>query len=335
LTRKLQIAFLLLITSFCFSTHAQTVSIEVLQQGNSFKDSSYYDIMQVGEKYWIGGKYGILQTIDDKGNLSAIDYPSEKVDIYKFDRFDEQNIIACGDKGVIYKHNLTDKTWKTIKVKGYENSCFYNMVVVNSTKVYICGGKSKIAHSGKTVPNGFILESNDGGISWKRIYFNPFQMVWCVKYNPFNERVYALMYTPNKTKLFVLNDEKWKKKNKIGKNIFHEVQFLDKDNYVATGGWIGKKGEIYHNRNRVIIPGSGLLWGRVAGPKYDIYSACDGQIVLDDKSGNFQVFGAKLNKAFSIYETIFTSAHTAIAIGSARTILMIKIEDPASEVGGI
>ncbi len=303
------------------------VSIEVLQQGDSYADSSYYDILPVKDKFWIGGKYGILQTIDQQGNLTRIDYPSQQVDIYKFDRFDENNLIACGDKGIIYKHNLLKNEWGIIKVRGYEKSCFYNMVVTDDSTVYICGGKSRIAHSGKTIPNGFILKSTDRGLTWKRIYHNPTKMVWCVKLNPFNEKVYALMYAPNRTKLFSLEGDKWRLKHKIGKSIFHEVQFLDSERFVATGGWIGKRGRIYENDRKTIFQNSGLLWGRVEGPRYNIYSACNGQIVLDDKKGNFRVFGAKLNKAFSIYETIFTSGNTALAIGSARTILRITITD--------
>lgn len=311
----------------CLHAQAQDVSIKVLQQGITYTDSSYYDIIPVEDKFWIGGKYGTLKSIDAEGNLANIAYPSQQLDIYKLDKFDEQTIIACGDKGVIYKHNLLTKNWQTIKVKGYENACFYNMVVVSESEIYICGGRSAIAHSKKTVPNGFILKSVDGGITWKKIYSNPFKMVWCVKYNPFNKKVYALMYTPNKTHLYELQGEKWKRKNKIGNSIFHEIQFLDADNYVVTGGWMGKTGRIYSNNEKKILPTSGLIWGRVEGNKYDIYSAGNGQIVLDDKSGNYQIHGVKLNKAFNIYETVFTSDNTAIAIGSARTVLLITIID--------
>ena len=47
--------------------------------------------------------------------------------------------------------------------------------------------------------------------------------------------------------------------------------------------------------------------------------------------GNYHCYAAKLNKDFNIYETVFTSDSTAIAIGSARTILMIKIEENTSD----
>ncbi len=325
LKRLPKIIFGILVLLTCGVSYSQKVAIQVLQQGVSYSDSSYYDIIPVGDKFWIGGKYGTLKLIDSEGNLSNIDYPSENVDIYKMDHFDDQNLIIGADKGVIYKHNLVSKTWETIKLKGYEKACFYNLTVVNDSTAFIAGGNSAIAHSDKTIPFGFILKTIDKGLTWAKVYQNAFKMVWCVKYNPFNKKVYALMYTPNKTHLYSFDNKKWQREQKIGNSIFHEIQFENEKDFVAMGGWMGKKGRIHHNKQKQEIPKAGLIWGRVSNGKYDIYSACDGKIVLGDKSGNYKVFGEKLNKAYNIYETVFTSPITAIAIGSARTILLIKI----------
>ncbi|CAH0996888.1 hypothetical protein EMA8858_03023 [Emticicia aquatica] len=320
-----KITFGLLLFSTCGVSYSQKINIQVLQQGTSYSDSSYYDIIPVGDKFWIGGKYGTLKSIDAEGNLANISYPSEQVDIYKLDHFDKDNLIISGDKGIIYKHNLVKNSWETIKIKGYEKSCFYNLTVVNDSTAFICGGKSSIAHSEKTIPFGFILKTTDKGNTWKRVYKNPFKMVWCVKYNVFDKRVYALMYTPNKTHLYSFVKNNWIRKQKIGNSIFHEIQFENEKDFIAMGGWMGKKGRIHTNNQQLEINKSGLLWGRVTNQKYEIYSACDGQVVLSDKFGNYRVFGEKLNKAFNIYETVFTSPTTAIAIGSARTVLLLNI----------
>lgn len=329
-----KIIFCLLLSLTLSTSYSQRVSIQVLQQGVSYSDSSYYDIIPVGDKFWIGGKYGTLKTIDSEGNLNNISYPNLQVDIYKLDYFDKNNLIISGDKGIVYKHNLNSNTWETIKIKGFEKSCFYNLTVVNDSTAYICGGKSAIAHSKKTVPFGFILKTTDKGKTWTQVYKNAFKMVWCVKYNILDHKVYALMYTPNKTHLFALENEKWERRQKIGNSIFHEIQFENTEDFIAMGGWMGKKGRIHHKNQKLELPHSGLLWGRVTNEKYEIYSACNGQIVLGDKAGNYKVFGEKLNKAFNIYETVFTSPTTAISIGSARTILMLKIieENPISRI---
>lgn len=328
-----QITSIILLLLTALAVCAQEVNIQVLQQGTSFSDSSFYDIIPVANQFWIGGKYGTLKASDAQGQLSDISYPNQHVDIYKFDRFDDQNLIACGDKGVIYKHNLVSKTWEVIRVKGYEKACFYNMAVVNDSTAFICGGNSAIAHSQKTVPLGFILKSIDRGRTWKKVYSNPFQMVWCVKYNPHNQQVYALMYTPNKTFLYALSNDQWKRQEKIGNSIFHEIQFDSPSQYVAMGGWIGKKGRVHRNRQRSEIPLSGLVWGRVTNHKYELYTACNGQILLGDNAGKYKRFGIKLNDQFSIYEAVFTSENTALAIGSAQTLLKITIQPAPPTVG--
>ena len=321
------ITFVYAIIAACCSAGAQEVHIQVLQQGTTFKDSSYYDIVPVGNDYWIGGKYGILKSSDSEGNLSDIAYPNQHVDIYKIDRFDPQHLIACADKGIVYKHDLVAKTWEVVQVKGYEKACFYNMAVVNDSTAFVCGGNTAIAHSQKTIPLGFILKTTDRGRTWRKVYSNAFKMVWCVKYNPHNQQVYALMYTPNRTHLYALEKERWQRKQKIGNSIFHEIQFENATDFVATGGWIGKKGRIYRNNQKQIIKEVGLIWGRVSNDRYHLYTACNGQIVLDTKSGNCKRFGVKLNNRFSIYEAIFTSAHTALAIGSAQTLLHITVKE--------
>ena len=312
-------------------TRAQDVEFRVLKQGTSFSDSSYYDIMPVAEaQYWICGKYGTLKTIDTAGNLANVSYPSLGVDIYKMDKFDAYNIIACGDGGVIYHHNLRTKTWQTLKLKGYENACFYNMCVVDAETVFICGGSSAIAHSKKTIPRGFILKSADRGQTWTKVYGNALKMVWCVKLNPHNGQVYALVYAPNRTHLYAYEDNKWVRKEKIGNSIFHEVQFDNEYDYVAVGGWIGKKGRLYSRYHQQIFENTGLIWSKTAGPKYDLYTACDGKVILDDRHGNRKTYGVKLNDAFNIYKAVFTSSHTAIAVGTAQTILMLTVSPAAA-----
>ena len=321
--------YLLFIVLFLPATYckAQQLTVDILQQGNSYTDSSYYDIIKVNNKFWICGKYGILKEIDEKGNIENIHYPSKSLDIYKLENINEEKIIASGDKGTIYIHDLITKTWEVIEVKGYENSCFYNLAVDEQNKIFVVGGNSRIAHSGKSMPNGFILTSLDFGKTWKKEFHNFLNMVWCVKKNPFTGKMYALMYSPNKTYLFGNEDGKWVKKQKIGNSIFHEIQFTDKTNFVATGGWIGKNGRIYSTTTKKVIENSGLLWSRVKNENYTIFTGCNGNIVLENKNGKIELFETTLNKAFSIYEAIFISSNTAYAIGSGRTILKLNIEE--------
>jgi hypothetical protein len=308
-------------------TKAQDIVVDILQQGNSFADSSYYDIIKVQDKYWVGGKYGILKTLDAEGRIENIPYPSEGLDIYKLENLNDETILASGDKGTLYIHDLKTKLWKTIKVKNYENACFYNLTVDNQKNIFLSGGNSKIAHSGKSIPNGFVLVSKDMGQTWQRIYKNTFNMVWCVKNNPFDEKIYGLMYTPNRTNLMVFENNKWVKKQKLGNSIYHEVQFESKDKFVATGGWVGKKGRIHNTDYKKVYNNTGLLWSRVKNDKYTLFTGCDGNIILETPDQKTLLHHTALNMPFSIYEAIFINQNTAYAIGSGRTLLKISISE--------
>jgi len=322
-----RILLLILLIFNVSHTFAQDISVDILQQENSFADSSYYDIIRVQDKFWIGGKYGILKALDDNGRLENIKYPSEGLDIYKLENLDDETILASGDKGTLYIHNLKTKVWKTIKIKNYENACFYNLAVDNQKNIYLSGGNSKIAHSGKSIPNGFVLVSADMGQTWKRTYKNVFNMVWCIKHNPFDNKMYGLMYSPNRTNLMVFEGNKWIKKQKLGNSIYHEVQFENKDKFVATGGWIGKKGRIHGTDFKRVYDNIGLLWSRVKNDKYTIFTGCDGNIVLENAEQKTLVHHTSLNMPFSIYEAIFINQNTAYAIGSGRTLLKISISE--------
>ncbi|MBP6618774.1 MAG: hypothetical protein KA188_00895 [Leadbetterella sp.] len=321
--------FLLLIIILFNLTHtkAQDISVDILQQGNSFADSSYYDIIKVENKYWIGGKYGILKSLDAEGKIENVSYPSEGLDIYKLENLDDETVLASGDKGTLFIHNLKTKSWKTIRVKNYENACFYNLAVDAQKNIYLSGGNSKIAHSGKSIPNGFVLVSSDMGNTWTRIYSNTFNMVWCIKNNPYNNKIYGLMYAPNRTNLMAFENNRWVKKQKLGNSIYHEVQFEGENQFVATGGWIGKKGRIHSTNHKKIFNDSGLLWSRVKNEKYTLFTGCDGNIVLETLGQKPKVYHTKLNLPFSLYEAIFINQNTAFAIGSGRTLLKISISE--------
>ena len=85
-----------------FPVLGQDLSIDILQQGETYEDSSYYDILEVRDEYWIAGKYGTLKKYTVSEGLTNVTYPSLGVDIYKMDRLGEEKIIASGDKGTVY-----------------------------------------------------------------------------------------------------------------------------------------------------------------------------------------------------------------------------------------
>lgn len=310
-----------------FNLSGQSLDIKILQQGTAYTDSSFYDIIEVEDAYWIAGKYGILKSYTDESGLENISYPSRGVDIYKMAFNQKGELLAAGDQGVIYKYDLSEGSWKVKSLKGYEKSCFYNLTKAEDGTLYISGGNTKIAHSRKSIPRGFILRSTDNGNTWQEIYRNLFRMVWSVQENPFDHSLYALMYTPNKTHLYELNGKGWAKREKIGNTIYHYIDWQSEDKYIASGGWIGKKGRIHLNQSEVVMENTGLIWSRTENERYELYTACNGTLVLGNKKGEYQTFHKKLNRSFSLYEAVFISPNEALVIGSARTLLKVKINE--------
>jgi hypothetical protein len=58
------------------NAQAQHMTIDVIQQGESYQDSSYYDIIEVKNEYWICGKYGTMKSINSTGEIGNINSPS-------------------------------------------------------------------------------------------------------------------------------------------------------------------------------------------------------------------------------------------------------------------
>jgi hypothetical protein len=135
------------------------------------------------------------------------------------------------------------------------------------------------------------------------------------------------MYSPNRTNLMVYENNHWVKKQKLGISIYHEIQFEGENQFVATGGWIGKKGRIHSTNHKKVFNDSGLLWSRVKNEKYTLFTGCDGNIVLETSNQKTLVHHTNLNKPFSLYEAIFINESTAFVIGSGRTLLKISISE--------
>ena len=309
--------------------------MSVLQQGTGFEDSAYYDILKVDEaNYWLVGKYGIISNYNLDGNITAVNYPSNHNDIYKIDKFDEQNYIACADKGNLYFYNTISKEWKSKQITGFENSCFYNITVIDKKSALICGGGSAIAHSNKAIPNGFIIKTTDGGETWTKVYSSPFKMIWSVDFNSVTKQASALVYVPNHTNLFTSNDEgdKWTNERKIGQGIYYDLETGDKQEKICYGGKINGNGKLqYGSDEEIEFKESGLIWSKTVLDNYEIMTACNGNILFSDNGVNRQLIHTTLTDKFSLYKAAFVSPTQAIVVGSGKTILLVNIQQTVTQ----
>lgn len=316
------------------SVVAQSVSVDILQQGKSFDDSAYYDILKVDQNnYWLVGKYGIISNYNINGTISSVNYPSNHNDIYNIDRFDDNNIIACADKGCIYFYNSLTKNWKSKQIEGFENSCFYNIVIIDKMSALICGGRSAIAHSKKAIPNGFIIKTTDGGQTWTKVYSSSFKMVWSLDYNFQTNKASALIYFPNHTTLYSSDDKgsSWNQTGRIGKGIYYDLEYNEDNKSVCYGGKINGSGKLkYYSSNVRKFEKSGLIWSKTGSGNYEIMTACNGNILFSENKENWNLIHTELADRFSLYKAEFINPSQAIIVGSGKTILLLNVNQNLS-----
>lgn len=311
---------------------AQPPSIQVWMQGSGYRDSSFYDILPLaGGECWVAGKYGILKEVHADGKITSVSYPSLGIDIYRLGAFDEDHLIACADKGVVYLHQPSAKIWKTVKVDGYEKSCFYSLKVVNNTTAFLCGGNSKIAHSQKAIPRGFILKTEDGGITWKEVYRNWGQMVWDLAWDSEGNTCTALIYSPNKTWLYRSDaqGENWKKEKKLGQGIFYQAAW-NNGHLACTGGNLKGDGRIFEGGHDEIFRKVGLIWSAKKNGDKEVFTGSRSTLLLREGSNQpLQIFSTGLTKQYNLYRAHFLSDNKVLVVGSGKTMLLLEWPYPA------
>jgi len=204
-------------------------------------DSSYYSIVKITDnEYWIGGEYGVLKKIDTNRTLSDVNYPNAGNSILKIKKFGNFVYLAC-EKGVFYKYNLITKIFEKKYFKRFKNKSFYDFVVLPNGKIVVCGGSTKVATGNKSVPHGFVAETDTSLAELNTVKNFPFSFVWSVCGGSKNE-IYSAVYRPNVTRIGIHSDiKKWRKLKKIN-GLIYELQYFDTLNYCGFTSYKLKSG---------------------------------------------------------------------------------------------
>ncbi len=305
---------------------AQSPLFTIVEKGNSIKDSSYYDICRVGnDEFWAIGKKGIITKFGSNGVCEKEFYPNCGIDLLNMVKMDDDNYLLCGDKGIIYQYNKAARNWKIIKVKGYENCCFYSICNVNNKIAFISGGRSKIANSQRVVPFGFILKTEDGGSTWQKVYNSIINMVWSVKFNPENNKIFALIYSPVKSGLLSSDDygNSWELEGKKFKGLFHDFK-IEEENILLAGGKNGrykKNGTVIGAKSSYHNKATGIFWDIEAGKYLTLASGSNGDLLVKNNSGPWQLLQTPLNN--NLYEICLIDEKSAFLVGNNKTIIRV------------
>lgn len=312
----------MLANAVCYGQAPQFAVVE----GNSFTDSSYYDIKKVGDnEFWVIGKHGIITQLDADGNSSKIDYPNPGIDLLNMAMMDENNYLLCGDFGYVSQYNKEEKSWNVRQLEGFEKYCFYSICRVDDQTAYMCGGKSKIAGEKKVVPFGFIVKTTDGGKTWTKVYKNTVNMIWSIKFDALNNSLMALMYTPVKSRMIQSKDGglSWKKTTTKIKGLYHDFK-LEREKVLLSGGknsGFNSNGRVVDGEKELAYNNTGIFWDIDSNEDYTIATSTGGNLVFKSLSGEWHTAKGPLDR--NLYEIAFIDKKSAFLVGSGQTILKI------------
>ncbi|MFN4234549.1 MAG: WD40/YVTN/BNR-like repeat-containing protein [Bacteroidia bacterium] len=322
----------------CFAN--STIVAQHIKRFNTanIPSTSFYDIYPLNENQFIlAGKNGVISACNKDGNMQLLKENSNSANLLKSIRINDSLIMVIGDKGRIYTLNTNDNTWNETFLSRFENKALYNTCSDKNGNLYINGGHSKIACGQAAVPHGFILKSTDGGKNWEKIYSRFSKMVWDVKFNPADEKLYAIVYSPFGSKLLSSSNEgkTWKTILKSEKkDLFHALYITSDGKIMISGGNYsnnGGKGAIYEiNGNEYIKHTTTyFVWDIVSTPEIDIASCSKGWIVYRIKSTNNTNWQEMHSTAdYNLYEVEKISDTSFLLGGSRKTLIRFDLEAP-------
>ncbi|MBI2966520.1 MAG: hypothetical protein HYY40_01735 [Bacteroidetes bacterium] len=314
----------LLCCNTTWSLFGQQFQFNVLQHGTSFKDSSYYDILNMDDnKYWAIGEYGIITEIDQSGNLKNISYPNKGVDLYDAIQLTGNRYIFSCDAGNLLFYDRDDNTWEYITFPGYKKYCFYKIARISDTVAVVCGGKSVMTEKKKRIPFGFMLMTTDGGKTWKSIYKDILKMVWCVKYDTISRQINAMLYTPGSTRLIAsaVDDIQWKTVKKTS-GLYHDFESAN-GNFILSGSKNSKfleNGSVLINTlERIFDFSTGFLWDVETSGQSLMGCGSNGYLVYINENKTPVTLKTPVDN--NLYKVFYLSENSALIAGNGKTLL--------------
>jgi hypothetical protein len=291
------------------------------------EDSSYYNVYRLSNGIiWMGGESGIIkQIINDR--VEIIEIPNNGSNILKITQVGNLVFLAA-DHGTLYCYDLVTQTAKRKECKGFENLCFYDILIDKQGNLLLCGGSSGIGKGKIRIPRGFIASidqefSKEPKILWS----NKFQYVWSLAEVEDGE-IAAAIYNGINTNIFTINTDgaAIHYKAKV-KGLVHSLNFIqDKLMYCGSPSFRYKRngtwGIVGDSRSHHIIKNSGFISGLVAYKNLVIGYSQQGQvfhlqpdsysIILETNSG-------------AVYEAV-ADEDGIVFVGHAKSCFKVKLE---------
>lgn len=319
---------------------AQIFSVEVIHSPDKNSDSSIYDIIKIDDtRYLMSGKNGFLQIIDSENRLHQLNRPTNS-SLLKAVKFGENKVIVAGTDGILL---IIDKESDSIIVKQlpeFANDCFYDLLVINDSSLVLAGGHNKMVKAKKSLPRGFIIETNDFGETWNYVFRNPFRMVWDIEKDSKNSLI-ASTYSPFNTKIINI---KQNFRNTIlkCKTLVHNIELGPDDSTCFLAGsrkhnYKKTASVLKLNKEKVVLKkefeNKGMFWDLTRIGDYYFAVGYGGMIYRIDQEGNLDAFDTHTHE--SLYELVQITENSFFTVGSNQTILKVNILKNTSDLANV
>jgi hypothetical protein len=289
----------------------------IIIKDNTNLQTSYYDIIKANNNtIYLCGKNGVLAKIE---NDSVVLVQKLEQHLYKFLQISDSVLLITANKGYLYYYNIYTNLLVNTTIKKLSKSCIYASCKTNDTTIYICGGTSNMALAKKDLPKGFIYQSVDKGISWKKIYSKKIRMIWDVHYNYTTKHIEAIAYAPWGSKIISFN----KNKHSIykNKNLLH--QFTKNNSGMYNGGSFKKNtGFLSSLNNEPINNSDGFCWSSFYTNDYLLSLHSVGNVYLHR---NNQLTKIETNTKNNLYEICQYNTNEYFIAGSNNTVLKVTV----------
>ncbi len=322
---------------FCFSmiTLLPAQPIEALQTG-LVRDSSYYDIAQVGpDEFWAAGENGVLKRIDSQGNIEHISWPYPPVNLLKIVA-NERYVYLGADQGSVFRYDKTDGTFiRSYYSQKFQKRCFYDMLLMEDGTLLLAGGNEKIAKAGKTLPQGFIARA-DPNLNFDPVlvWSNPLQFVWSLlEPQPGSQEYLATVYGGLQSTIFssVNAGATWQRKTHIPVLIHDlrwdagEVIYAGSKNFIfSRNGVIGTL-----NGNRQVLAEEGCIWTTLTLGEKQLAFAYNGSVLVYEKGSQTRQKTLRPT-ASSLYEAVAISPEQVLVVGHGRQMYLLDFSQVES-----
>ncbi len=313
----------------CFSIFNVSAQHYRVLPSNYNKDSSIYAVTQISpSSYWMGGENGYIKEINDKGEITDLNYSFEGKDIYKIVA-DEKSVYIVGAGPTLWIINKETRNLKTFLFNNDLNKrCFYDILLLPNNQMMLCGGNNAIAHAGKVIPLGFIAtcDRTNPANSLKIVLKNKLKFTFTLEANPKTNEIYAATFNGINTSIFCSQDNgiSWSKKYRV-KGIIHDIQF-DNEGKLWFAGTPGlnyrKKGMFGYIDKDVVhktITKEGCLW-KLCEIDESLYAASVSGLLLKISKNNMSYTSEKTSMKGALYTMANFSNKSLIICGHGKSV---------------